>query len=273
MQPATGLWQDHMSSSTARHRLQELQASCDEVIGPSLAVRNSSRLTTPSVFTFCVGTVPDANHCEKGVPITCGDNRRSVWDPQEAYPSLWEENLASDAPPLTSPIDFLFAGCGESGLPVVSHEEVPAPTIQVLRAAPSERTPIVSRTFHWAPGDFPLEMATYMQCEESFVQETATPKTWLPPRPGCGRRSTGKIATLRCGDDPLDADDLEAEFETAHRGTSSTMVQQLPSSSLLPEFENIARTAGTPSGIRDTDANLIDWQPDWSFLPPLAETQ
>lgn len=151
-------------------------------MGPSHGVGAPSRPNIPSIFRFCIESVPQADGDAKGTPLTCGDNRRRVWDPHEVYPSLWEEHPTQDAPPVSSPIDFLFASCGESALPSASQTEVPIPRIQALNAAPSERTPIVSSTFDWAPGDFPLEVATYMQCEDSFAEKTAAPKAWLPPR-------------------------------------------------------------------------------------------
>lgn len=144
------------------------------------------------------------------------------------------------------PMGFLFTACvrdpGHDRL-----EEVPDTSGRCDGQCAAEESDdeYVARTFHWKPEDFPLEIATYMQCEEPWKPETLPYRQNVSVSPKVGK------ALQSCKLRPLCADDLPSMAEEVDGGIASA--------------DEAEAEEGLAGEAEESDGG---WTPDWSLLQP-----
>lgn len=175
-----------------------------------------------------------------------------------------ENGTAEGGDQSRNPLDFLFTTCVRSHChPDLEEEELE--THDDEGGSPRDRDETyVTRTFHWKPEDFPLEIATYMQCEEPWSPDVILRQN-VVARPQAGKMRSCRVKQLSADNLPaaeMVEDDCQKEAETL---TAPTMPNASSSSdSLCGDLagEEAVDAADFVDGHED------DWIPDWSHLQP-----
>lgn len=182
------------------------------------------------------------------------------------------------------PLDFLFTNCVRSPCKNVWEDAEAVPT--------DSNTQYVTRTFHWRPEDFPLEVATYMQCEEPWQSASPPHLAGFRTRPRALVFTGGRliqphrIQQRSADEEPADMLDEESSLHEELGGLKDMSTKEDAVSAVAGGFGGshaCSRATSSCGGPQSEEATAPDtkkaastesaeasWNPDWSILEPPA---